>query len=211
MSLVVRLRAALPRGVALGSADTGAPASGLWPQEQGATARMVPARLREFAAGRRAARAAMAALGVPPVAIPMGSDRAPLWPEGVAGSISHDNAESVAVAGRRAAWAGLGIDLEPALALPEDIIATVCAPGEAADALTARAVFCTKEAAYKALYPLINVTLEFHDMRVSLGPGPGFVAHLGPACGRFGAGARIEGSLVRTSDRFAALVCLPAR
>ena len=46
------------------------------PEEEPTLARMVPARRREFAAGRTAARRALGRS----VAIPMGPDRAPVWP-----------------------------------------------------------------------------------------------------------------------------------
>ena len=77
MILTEALRAMLPPGLALAGSDPRAAPDRLWPAEATATARMTPARLREFAAGRRAARAAMAALGLPPAAIPMGATRAP--------------------------------------------------------------------------------------------------------------------------------------
>ena len=208
MSLVQGLRAALPPGLGLGSADPRAPARGIWPAEEAATARMIPARLREFAAGRRAARAAMAALGLPAAALPMGPDRAPLWPAPVIGSIAHDGTVCLALVGRRADWAGIGLALEPDLPLPGDLMTTICHPGEAADARAARAVFCAKEAAYKALHPQLGRPLAFHDMTVHVGPGCGFAAVLGPDCTPLAAGTRIEGRLFRGAGRLGALVLI---
>lgn len=210
MSLVERLRAALPPGLALGDADPRAPETGLWPAERAATTRMRAPRRREFAAGRRAARAAMAELGLPLAAIPMAADRAPLWPEGVIGTISHDDENCLAVIGRRADWAGLGLDLEPALPLPEDLVATICDPGEAADAQAARAIFCAKEASYKAISHRIDRVPGFLDMRVRLGPEDRFTAHLGPGFAPHDKGLRIEGMILRTPAQLAALVCLAA-
>lgn len=46
-------------------------------------------RQAEFLAGRMMAKLAQEALGHPPCPIPIGADRAPVWPDGVAGSISH--------------------------------------------------------------------------------------------------------------------------
>ena len=57
--------------------------------EQASIAPMAPARLAEFAQGRMHARIALARFGLADASIPMGSKRAPLWPAGFVGSISH--------------------------------------------------------------------------------------------------------------------------
>lgn len=209
MSLAAALRATLPAGLALAEADPAAPATGLWPEETGATARMAPARLREFAAGRRAARAAMAALGLPPAALPMGADRAPLWPDALVGAISHDATTCLALVGRRRDWAGIGLDIEPAAPLPADLIPIICTARESRDARLARALFCAKEAAYKAISGQIGAIPDFHDMRVTLLEEDRFCARLGPAFAPFPAGTRIPGHLVRKPDQIAAVVLLP--
>ncbi|MET4101286.1 4'-phosphopantetheinyl transferase EntD [Roseovarius sp. MBR-78] len=209
MSLVAALRAMLPPGLALAGADPRAAPDGLCPEERPATARMTSARLREYAAGRRAARAAMAALGLSDAPIVMGRDRAPVWPEGVIGTISHDATTCLALVGRARDWDGLGLDLEPATPLPEDVAALVCLPFEAADAGAARRVFCAKEAAYKALYPRITTVLDFADMTVTLGPGPRFEARLARAAGPFDAGTTFPGQIVEDARQVAALVLLP--
>ncbi|MET4129019.1 4'-phosphopantetheinyl transferase superfamily protein [Roseovarius sp. MBR-6] len=210
MSLRDRLRAYLPAGVALAGADPTAPATGLLPQEEAAAARMVPARLREFAAGRRAARAAMTALGVPPSPLPMGQSRAPLWPATLTGSISHDATTCLALVGWRSDWAGIGLDIEPAMPLPADLIATICTPDESADPATARALFCAKEAAYKAISAQIRTIPAFHDMTVTLHADGSFAARLIPPFPPFQAGARIDGHLLRTPAHLAALVLIRA-
>ena len=63
---------------------------GLLPEERGAVAKAVPKRVAQFTAGRVCARRALAQLGnTEPVPILMGEDRAPQWPAGYVGSISH--------------------------------------------------------------------------------------------------------------------------
>lgn len=209
MSLIAALGAQLPASVALAGADPTAPATGLMPPEEAATARMTPARRREFAAGRRAARAAMATLGMAPSALPMGDNRAPLWPPDMTGTISHDATTCLALVGRRTEWLGIGLDIEPATPLPADLVATICLPVEATDPTTARAVFCAKEAAYKAISPQIRAIPDFHDMTVILHEGGTFTARLARAFPPFRAGARIDGQLVRTPAQLAALVLIP--
>ncbi|HWS28440.1 MAG TPA: 4'-phosphopantetheinyl transferase superfamily protein [Xanthomonadales bacterium] len=67
-------------------------------------------RRREFLAGRLAAHAALAALGERGVVGRL--QRAPVWPQGCSGSISHANGWAVAVAASARHWQALGIDLE---------------------------------------------------------------------------------------------------
>ena len=153
--------------------DTGA----LFPEERAAMARAVPTRVAEFTGGRVAARAALARIGLPPVAIPVGDDRAPAWPEGVVGSISHGGGVCVAVVGRAAAWRGLGVDLEPDAPLPPDLVAEIAVEAELAalapmgQGHAATRVFSAKEAAYKAQYPETRAVFGFDAMRADLPTG----------------------------------------
>ena len=214
--LISALRAVLPPGVAVGAADPTAPETGLWPEESAAMARAIPTRRREFAAGRRAARAAMQALDLPGAAISPGPDRAPIWPTGTVGSVSHGGGACLALVARQGAITGLGIDLEPAEALPRDMIETVCTSTER-DAITVhdllgRVIFCAKEAVYKAQYPLSRQTLEFHDLETSIDLAEGqFEACFARACPPFQAGARIPGHIVIAEGIILTVVILPAQ
>src|SRR5258708_8108427 len=67
--------------------------------EESLVAKAVPKRRREFTAGRNCARRALAQLGYPDFALLAGSHGQPLWPPGIAGSITHcDDYCAVAVA-----------------------------------------------------------------------------------------------------------------
>ncbi|MGX0878821.1 4'-phosphopantetheinyl transferase EntD [Roseovarius sp. MBR-154] len=212
-TLTAALRALLPPGTALGQADPAAPASGLMPEEAEAMSRAIPARQMEFAAGRRAARAAMAALGLPPAPIPQGVDRAPLWPDGLTGTISHGAGACVALVARRSDIAGLGLDLEPATPLPEALTDTVCTPQERArhiSPLAARLIFCAKEATYKAQYTQSGCLLEFHDLAVTLAPdATRFTATLTRHCPPFRQGTAFSGDLAIADRIIVAVVILP--
>ena len=139
-------------------------------------AKAVPRRRLEFATGRHCARRAMAALGYATASIPRGQDRAPDWPSGLVGSITHtDHWVAAAVARRNDGFVAIGIDLEPAAALPPDLWASLYAPGEQArltavrgltPGLLARLTFCMKEAAFKCQYALNHAMLEFADLAV---------------------------------------------
>lgn len=149
----------------------------LWPAEQPATTRMRDKRYREFAAGRVAARAAMADLGLPPAAILMGADRAPVWPEGICGSISHSQTAAVALVARNTAFASLGIDVEEDTALPSDLWPEILTPGEleklqdllpSKRGVRAKAIFSAKESVYKAQYLLTKDILDFNAVSITM-------------------------------------------
>ncbi|WP_239126562.1 4'-phosphopantetheinyl transferase family protein [Asanoa siamensis] len=141
-----------------------------FPGEESAIAGAVEGRRREFITARRCARQALASLGVPAVPILSGPRREPLWPAGVVGSITHCAGYRAAVVARRADLAGLGIDAEPDLPLPDGVASLVVLPGErarlAADAPCEhweRLVFSAKESVFKVWYPLTGRWLGFED------------------------------------------------
>lgn len=185
------LRALLPAGVGLGVQPLGAPAPPLWPGEAEAVRRAVPARQREFTAGRAAARAALRDAGLPAATLPTGPDRAPLWPAGVCGSISHGGTLAAALAARSCDWPSLGLDLEPALPLEEELAGLVRATGDddggvLPPALAAKLIFSAKEAAFKAQFPLTGLWLDYTEVALRLAP-QGFTLTLGgtPLHGRW--------------------------
>jgi 4'-phosphopantetheinyl transferase EntD len=149
------------------------------PEERAAVARAVPARALEFATGRSCARAALARLGCSPVAIPVGAQREPVWPPGFVGSITHCRGHCAAAVVRvdstgPGAIASLGLDVEPAGPLPDDVANMVCGAGERAwierhgpDLLPwDRLVFSAKESVFKCLFPLVQRFLDFHEVEI---------------------------------------------
>ncbi len=142
----------------------------LYTVEADAVRGAVATRVAEFAAGRVAARRALAALGTSPVAVPVGLRRMPAWPPGVVGSITHCAGLVAAAVGWSADWWALGIDAEPAVVLEDDVRDAVTTPVERAalaDPLDATAVFCAKEAFYKCWSALDGAVLEFTDVEIS--------------------------------------------
>jgi 4'-phosphopantetheinyl transferase EntD len=146
-------------------------------------------RRREFVAGRRRARQALAGLGIMDFALLPGDDRAPIWPSGVVGSITHTEAAgqsycAVAVA-RRQDLDAIGIDAEAREGLPPDLWERVLDQGEQREALRApepgvqaRLVFSAKESVFKALYPQFKCFLDFPDVHVDCGADGAFSAEL---------------------------------
>ncbi len=126
------------------------------------------ARLREFIAGRWCAARVLAQLGVTGE-VGRRDDRAPSWPLGVAGAITHTRELAAAAAGRLDA---LGIDLEPLLS-PEalaDVRVTAIDDAEwrvlGEDLAVATAVFSAKETIFKHEFPRNGVWLDFTDAKL---------------------------------------------
>jgi 4'-phosphopantetheinyl transferase EntD len=150
----------------------------LYPVEEKLIAGASERRRREFAEARWCAREALRRLGVAPGAIPATPDGAPVWPEGVVGSITHKGGYRAAVVVRREDLAGIGIDAEPDQRLPEGVLETIASPAELdrVEALLERSpgiawdrlLFCAKEAAVKAAQPLGLGLAGVRSVRVTL-------------------------------------------
>lgn len=143
---------------------------GLLPAELPLAAQARERRRRELATGRRLARAALTALGEEAVPLLPDALRAPQWPEGVVGSITHaDGLVAAAVGCVRADLRALGIDAEPDLPLPADVVPVALTVAEQARGPdVARLLFSLKEAAYKAWSPWTASTCEPLDLDVVL-------------------------------------------
>ena len=87
-------------------------ASALMPAEAEALGAVAPKRLREHAAGRLCAHAALGRLGARGAPLLNDADRIPRWPEGVVGTISHTRAWCVAAVARASDARAIGVDVE---------------------------------------------------------------------------------------------------
>lgn len=180
-------------------------------------ANAVPRRRLEFAAGRDCARRAMAALGHAIASMPVGEDRVPIWPNDLVGNITHtDDWVAAAVARRDQGFAAIGIDLEPAAALPPDMWASICRPEELAKlapgmspGLAARLVFSMKEAAFKCQYALSGSMLEFADLAIDVDASAGiFVASYREIVPPFDVHDRLIGRFAISAQYIASAVVL---
>lgn len=198
------LAQALLPGCAVAATDPAAPQPPLWPGESPGP-RATPARLREFAAGRTAARAALTALGHPPAAIPMQPGRAPLWPPGIAGSITHSATACLAAVTHAPRL--IGIDIEPDAPLPADLIPLILTAPE--DTTQARLIFSAKECAWKAIAPEVPETPGFDAMAVTL-TATTFTATLTRPLGPFPAGTALHGHHRRSRGHILTALTLPA-
>jgi 4'-phosphopantetheinyl transferase EntD len=146
--------------------------------------RSVPARRSAFAAGRTAAHAALADLDHDVPSILAGSMRQPLWPPGIAASLSHAGDVAVAMAAPLEHTGGVGIDIEverPAPELWDQVplagerrwLQAIDDPAERDRMLLA--LFSAKEALYKAFFPRVGTWFGFEAAALEPRPG-GFVA-----------------------------------
>ena len=206
-------------GVACIGSQDGSEAD-LWPAERAATRGMVAARCREFAAGRLALRQAAGARGLSPFAVPMGADRAPVWPEGVIGSLTHSTAACLAVVGERRRLVSVGVDLEADLPLPDAIADEICGRADRGANLGVRAglgerfalmVFVAKEAVYKCQYPLTGSLFGFDILSVRLMPeADAFVARFEAPVGVFAAGETLRGRIAHVGGHVVAAAWVEA-
>jgi 4'-phosphopantetheinyl transferase EntD len=138
-------------------------------------------RRREFAVGRACARRALQAIGIVGVAISTGVQREPVWPLGVVGSITHCAGYCAAAVALGDHVAGMGIDAEVNVALPQDLVALVCTPAERHWLQSApdtgidwpTLIFSAKESIFKAWFPLARQWLGFDDAELTLDPRSG--------------------------------------
>ena len=176
------------------------------PSEEIHVARAAPKRRRDFAAGRTVARAALTPLGHGRAVIAKGDDGAPVWPPGLAGSITHTSGYAAAVAGAARLFGGLGIDAEQVGGVTPKLWPKLFQPAEQAqlagraDAeVAATLLFSAKEAAFKAWR--VRSALVFRDIAIDLADGRFTAAHAGNSLsGRYA----VEGNLVLTLAWFQA-------
>jgi 4'-phosphopantetheinyl transferase EntD len=144
----------------------------LLPEEAAALATSVLKVRRASGAARIVARELLAKIGLPHRALPKGRGGAPVWPNGIVGSMSHDSRIAIAAIAPSRNFSALGIDIEPAEILPPELLDLVTTPLERShideDPCGGRLLFAAKEAVYKAVYPLDQTFLDHHDVEVSL-------------------------------------------
>jgi len=190
-------------GVAMGWADPTAPMPRLLGDEVFAIDHATAARAREFGAGRAAARMAMEQLGHPPRPILQGDDRAPIWPAGLTGAITHTARDAMAIVTDDPSIRALGLDMEPATPLEPDLWRMICTQedmlwlaqlGPSQRGHFAKLLFSAKESFYKAQYQISRTMLDFLDVDIQPNLATGqFDATLRRAVPGLEAGVRIRG------------------
>jgi enterobactin synthetase component D len=145
----------------------------------------VRTRVKDLLVGRACAQLALQQAGASSNQVGASPSRAPIWPDGWTGSLSHAAGIAWAVAARRSDFASLGIDLEHLLTAEavESVCSVALTPGErrfeawndAGDVtLRTTLLFSAKESIFKCLNPLVKEFIEFTEMElVSVDPVAG--------------------------------------
>lgn len=167
----------LPRGVEGAALWIDGVPPALWPGEM-LSAGAVEKRRREFAFGRACAREALRALGRPPVAIPIHTDRTPIFPADVVGSLSHSRTLAVAAVGWAHTLHAIGIDIEHDATLDPDLTSIVATEAERrAPEIALGLLFSAKEAAFKCWHRAGGGRLaDFHEFELSVRADGTFIA-----------------------------------
>ncbi|MBG0841015.1 4'-phosphopantetheinyl transferase family protein [Ectopseudomonas toyotomiensis] len=136
--------------------------------------RGVAKRQAEYLAGRLCAREALRRVTGHPGVPAVGADRAPQWPLGVVGSITHGDNWAAALVALREQWRALGLDVERLLPAEraQRLQGEILTPAEVqrlqnlddeTRAARISLTFSLKESLFKALYPLTLTRFYFHD------------------------------------------------
>lgn len=173
----------LPAGVVAVEAFDDEVDAPLFPAEEAMVRNAVDKRRREFATVRRCAREAMAVLGRPAVPVLTGERGAPMWPDGLVGSMTHCAGYRAAVLADATVIRTVGIDAEPDEPLPPGVLDSIALPQERErlDRLRSadprvhwdRLLFSAKESVYKAWFPMTRRWLDFEEATVTIDPGAG--------------------------------------
>lgn len=179
-------------------------------------------RQAEYLAGRLCARQALLQLTGAASVPAVGADRAPCWPAGVVGSITHGDGWAAAVVAHAGDYQGLGLDVETWLSheRAERLAAQLLTPAEllrlaqlpeSQRASQISLSFSLKESLFKALYPLVQQRFYFHDADVlSAADGQAelqLLRDLGP---HWPAGSRCQGQFADLGTQVLSLVSIGA-
>lgn len=155
----------------------------LHPEEAARTGSMAPKRLREYVLGRACVREGLARLGIEDFPLVNDTDRSPIWPSGIVGSLTHCRDLCAAALARRGSILSLGLDAEPLRELNTAVLERITSQREREHLATlpeashtggwGLLLFSAKEAFYKCYYPLTRHFLGFRDAEVAIDPAHG--------------------------------------
>ncbi|MCX5206385.1 4'-phosphopantetheinyl transferase superfamily protein [Streptomyces sp. NBC_00237] len=179
----------LPGRVVAYETFTDPPEAALLAEEEPYVRDAVPKRRDEYTTGRHCARRALTGLGLPERPLLSGPRGEPLWPDAVAGSITHCDGYRAAAVARTEDVVSLGIDAEVHQPLPDGVLEAVALPEEqnSIEALLRREpgvcwdrlLFSAKECVYKTWYPITRRPLGFDEATIAFDPvGGRFTARL---------------------------------
>lgn len=183
----------------------------------------VAKRQTEYLAGRLCAREGIRRVSGRASVPAVGADRAPQWPAGMVGSISHGSGWAGSLVASAQHWRGLGLDVEQPLApaRAERLAAQILTPDEllrlqglppGRRAWRVSLSFSLKESLFKALYPLVLRRFYFHDAELldCHEDGRAHLRLLIDLAGDWPAGSELHGQFAEVDGRLLSLVGIPA-
>lgn len=133
-------------------------------------------RKAEFLAGRYCCKKVLASVGVQNFEIVVGKNRAPIWPVGIKGAISHNSHHAMVAVTERADILGIGIDIESIMSTKtmNDIKSAILRDEEhdllyvpqARAVVVCSLIFSIKESFFKAAYPSTGYYFDFDAITV---------------------------------------------
>lgn len=137
-------------------------------------AKAVPKRKAEFLAGRIIVREAMIAMALPTRDIPIGNNREPCWPKGIAGSITHSGNQVFCLVSKKNNCIGIDYeeiistenvaDIQRSVVSIKEVILFSEVSSDYNKILTL--AFSAKESLYKALYFSVQKYFDFLDVTI---------------------------------------------
>ena len=139
-------------------------------------ARAVDKRKAEFLAGRYCCKKALSSMGVSNFDVLVGENRAPQWPVGIKGAISHNSHHAMVAITRLPNVLGIGIDIESIMstktmndikdAILRDAEHDLLYVPEARAVVVSSLIFSFKESFFKAAYPSTGFYFDFDAITI---------------------------------------------
>ena len=153
MSLLAHCQSFMPLGLRL----FGGPILPAVPPLPAHTERFAPVRRDEYYSGRRYGLLGLASMGADAATIPTADNGAPVWPQGIVGSITHTRKSCIVALSEEPGFSAVGIDLEMAGGVTADVHADIMSDSErqfvGTDRLLPTVMFSAKESFFKLCRP----------------------------------------------------------
>jgi 4'-phosphopantetheinyl transferase EntD len=171
-SLPLRIQSLFPDCVSTACCRIADAAGSVEPEEYSSIKHAVEARQQEFSAGRMCARQALKHLGCFAGPLRKLPNRSISWPDGIIGTVSHNEIWCGAAVARRCDVAGIGLDIETVTRIGEKLWRRIITIEErtwldrqpvAESQQWAALIFSAKEALYKCIAALVPQRIGFMD------------------------------------------------
>ena len=148
----------------------------LFEEERGALPSRHEGRRQSYASARACAHIAFTELGLQKVPVRRSDSGAPVWPDGVRGSLTHS--EALAASCLTVSCRSVGIDIEHTGRMSAGVARRVLTdeelagvdPDSPAGLDEATLLFSAKEAVYKAIFPIAGLYIGYQEVTLNVDP-----------------------------------------